>query len=63
MKTVMHWKNLAIASSVSMAVAGIWIGVSNVFGLNDAMKGAGAFLVAYAAMWFAMGFWPTYHFE
>ena len=63
MKTVMHWKNLVIASSVSMAIAGVFIGASNLLGMPDVVKGAGAFLIAYAAMWIAIGIWPTYHFE
>jgi hypothetical protein len=63
MKTVMHWKNLAIAISVSMAIAGAWIVASNLFGTPDAVKGAGSFLIAYAAMWVSIGVWPTCHFE
>ena len=63
MKTVMNWKNMAIASSVSMSIAGVWIGACNAFGLPDVVNEAGAFLIAYAAMWVAIGIWPTYHFE
>lgn len=63
MKTVMHWKNLAVASAVSIAIAGAWIEASNVFGIPDVVKVVGAVLVAYAAMWFSIGVWPTYHFE
>lgn len=63
MKTVIHWKNFAICVTATMAVAGVWIFISNAFDFHDIFKGAGAALVGYAGMQLAMSVWPTYHFE
>ena len=63
MKTVMNYKNLLIVCSISLTIAGVWIGSSNILGLPDVVKGAGAFLITYSATWWASGIYPTYSFK